>query len=176
MSHYRQPLHCALHSTDVVLHYAQYHIALCTACADIWTVCTISYCTVHCIELILKCIVHNIILHYPMHYTNILTFAVQTDLCVSLQLKCINMCARVRIIVELRKRLVGKTAGHFPILTSTVCWSQFLQKSFKIYQKLSKILQNLPKDTKTFDFVNSLVLNLYLRYKTDWSSHIWILK
>ena len=48
---------------------------------------------------------------------------------------------RVRIIVELRKRLVGKTAGHFPILTSTVCWSQFLQKSFKIR----------PKDTKTFD-------------------------
>ena len=71
---------------------------------------------------------------------------------------------RVRIIVELRKRLVGKTAGHFPILTSTVCWSQFLQKSFKIYQKLSKIFQNPPKDTKTFDFpfrkffgVNSLL-------------------
>ena len=62
------------------------------------------------------------------------------------------MCDQcVRIVVELRKRLVGKTAGHFPILTSTVCWSQFLQKSFKIYQKLSKIFQNPSKDTKTFD-------------------------
>ena len=35
MSHYRQPLHCSLHSTDILLHYAQVHIALCTAYADI---------------------------------------------------------------------------------------------------------------------------------------------
>ena len=163
MSHYRQPLHCALHSTDIVLHYAQYRIALCTAYADIWTVaqyhialctalncywnalCTISDCTVYCLILIFE----------KLQSRQTCTFHCNSN---------VSMCARVRIIVELRKRLVGKTAGHFPILTSTVCWSQFLQKSFKIYQKLSKIFQNPPKDTKTFDFpfrkffgVNSLL-------------------
>ena len=121
----------------VTLHYALYctilhDIVRCTLYVVLQLKCVQPMCAYCC--GILSC---YIALHYIARHWTILYVArrkLHTVRCTAAQMCATNVCV---VLWDWGNVWWRETAGHFPILTSTV-WSQYLQK---IHRKLCKIHQ-----------------------------------